>query len=188
MTIISHHFVSGNIANAIAPGDINAKGKKFLHSHSVTGFGEIFNRLSGSQKSSESVALPDVISQVIAAAEPSRKANAEIALNGDRATPSTKSKVSADPMIALEGNLMGKFVSEMMPKGKTSFYGSGLAGETWRGFAVDQMVGALAQSDPFKLSIKPYSPTGAIYGENLNKASDPNAKPAFTITPFAVKA
>ena len=185
MTIINSNIVSG-IATTTLPSKFNAKANKPLHAHAMKGFGDILKTISGLRKASKNEAMPDVIAQVLAAAEPGRKATAEIALNSVRVSPVTKS--SADPMIALEGNLMGKLVNEMLPKGKDSVYGKGLAGETWRGFAVDQMAGAMVQSDPLGLGIKPFASTNAVDEKIHYEASDPNANSAFNITPFAFKA
>ncbi len=99
-------------------------------------------------------ASPNLLEDVMAAADPTKSQNAQVAL--EDLNPQTGSTTKADgrgkAMLALEGTLMTKFVDEMLPKSDPSLYGSGLAGDTWRSFEVDQFGSALSKSDPLNLA------------------------------------
>lgn len=92
-----------------------------------------------------------------------------------------------DPMIKLEGALMTKYVDLMMPKASKSLYGDGVAGETWRSFAVDQFGSAIAQSDPLKLAserdVQALGNSEATPGMFAN--AGPVASAGQAITPFS---
>ena len=134
-------------------------------------------------------ASPNLLEDVMAAADPAKSQNAQVALEslnpdtGSTTKPDSKSKA----MLALEGTLMTKFVDEMLPKAQGSLYGSGLAGDTWRGFEVDQFGSALSKSDPLQLAepkttIKLAANAGVtnLFGDSYN--GQPAAHP---ITPFS---
>jgi hypothetical protein len=96
-------------------------------------------------------ASPKLLEDVMAAANPEKARSAQVALqNLSNAKPA-----ATNPMVALEGTLMTKFVDEMLPKSSHALYGEGLAGDTWRGFEVDQLGSALAKSDPLNFSPVP---------------------------------
>ena len=194
MKIMNENSVTdSNIHSASAKLKTKKLGK-IGGSSSLFNFGSLLQGVEKKVDIAGAKPLPDVISQVMAAADPARKKNAEISLN---ISPSSKAMPNAkkptDPMIALEGNLLGRFVDTMLPKGKASIYGEGLAGDTWRGFAVDQMASALARSDPLGLAIKPYAslePDSANSEavSNLYGGSNIERPTSVNITPFASKA
>ncbi len=99
-------------------------------------------------------ATPNLVEDVMAAADPKKTENAQVALldlhgkSGPTGKVDAKADAKANAMLALEGTLMTKFVDQMMPKSNHALYGSGTAGDTWRGFAVDQFGAVLAKSDP----------------------------------------
>jgi hypothetical protein len=96
----------------------------------------------------------DLIERVMAAADPEKQQFASAALDVSTGTldKALKPTSKRDPMIALEGAMMSKLVDQMMPKGDDSIYGNGLAGDTWRGFAVNQMSETVAAADPLRLA------------------------------------
>jgi hypothetical protein len=94
---------------------------------------------------------PTLLEDVMTAANPVRQRNAQVALMSLSETP----RAPANPMVALEGTLMTKFVDEMLPKSNHALYGEGLAGDTWRGFEVEQLGSALAKSDPLNFAPRP---------------------------------
>lgn len=103
-------------------------------------------------------------------------------LYGGGATPDTTATRKGQAMTKLEGVLMGNMVDAMMPKDENNVYGGGLAGETWRSFAVDQMGQTLAKSDLLNFNRKqPAASQGTAVSLFGNFAS-PNG---MTITPFA---
>jgi len=125
------------------------------HELAPLSFGALLNRAakrSGGMPGNG--AGPNLLENVMAAADPKKIENAQVALqslNSPQAGPSVAEERN-NPMVALEGTLMTKFVDEMLPKSKDGFYGSGLAGDTWRGFEVDQFGSALASSDPLNFT------------------------------------
>ena len=187
MTIINDNIF---VRSATTPVVHKGSGRTFRNvgqSPSNARFGGILTALSGHPRNAKAGNLPDIISQMMAAAQPSRKADAELALNsGSIATPHLAKKL-ADPMIALEGSLMGRFVDEMLPKGKDSIYGGGLAGDTWRGYAGEQMANTLAQSDPLNLSISPFASTTSGGELSLFGKANNDGNSSEKITPFAIK-
>jgi hypothetical protein len=134
-------------------------------------------------------ATPNLLEDVMAAADPKKAENAQVALadlnTGSAGMAKTDPKGAA--MVALEGALMTKFVDQMLPKSNHALYGSGTAGDTWRGFEVDQFGAALAKSDPLNLvpgqgGIKLAASTGVanLFGGGLDEQ-----QPAQPITPFS---
>lgn len=87
-----------------------------------------------------------------------------------------------DAMIQLEGALMTKMVDSMMPKSEDSVYGKGLAGDTWRGFAVEQMGKTLAKND--LLNFNRAAPSDG-QGTAVSLFGDFASPNGMTITPFA---
>jgi hypothetical protein len=110
---------------------------------------------------------PKLLEDVMVAANPVRQQKAHVALMSLSDTP----KSSASPMVALEGTLMTKFVDEMLPKSNHALYGGGLAGDTWRGFEVEQLGSALAKQDPLN-----FVPTPAT----IRLSANSNAQSLFT--------
>ncbi len=98
--------------------------------------------LVGHQSGSIGTALPE---------PDSGKAVQKLAQNSGMSVTS-KSKPHHRAMIALEGSLMTNILDAMLPKGKSSVYGQGTAGEVWRGFQVDQMANSMAQGDVLRLA------------------------------------
>ena len=130
-----------------------------------------------------------LLEDVMAAADPAKSQNAQVAL--ESLNPDTGSTSKPDSrstaMLALEGTLMTKFVDEMLPKSDKTLYGSGLAGDTWRGFEVDQFGSALSKSDPLhlaepKTTVKLAANAGVtnLFGDNYD--SEPAAR---SISPFS---
>lgn len=157
-----------------------------------THFSSLLQGATQKSAAAKSVPMADIVSQVMGAADPLKRANAELSLNDFSSVKvQHHNHNSGDPMMALEGHLMGRFVDAMLPKGKDSTYGAGLAGDTWRSFAVDQMASSLAKSDPLKLTVKPFA-SNEIDQANLDvpslygAASAEEASPAH-ITPFVSK-
>lgn len=189
MKITDNNILVKNTIATPFHGNAAQPSKKLKQTHSVLNFGKIFNRISEQATGGNGAAFPDVIAQVMAAAEPTRKAKAELVLNDLPGVPRAQGpNKPTDPMIAMEGTLMSQFVDEMLPKGKDSIYGNGLAGDTWRGFAVDQMASALARADPLDLAIKPFAQTAPLATrERLDLFGLASKDTAFspTITPFS---
>jgi hypothetical protein len=96
-------------------------------------------------------ASANLLEEVMAAADPAKVQRAQVALQD----LSNGKSSATNPMVALEGTLMTKFVDEMLPKSDHALYGGGLAGDTWRGFEVDQFGSALAKSDPLNFAKAP---------------------------------
>ena len=78
-------------------------------------------------------------------------------------------------------------LSEMLPKSNHALYGSGIAGDTWRGFEVDQFGAALAKSDPLNLApqqggVKLAASAGVanLFGNGFDEP-----QPGQSITPFS---
>lgn len=134
-------------------------------------------------------ATPNLIEDVMAAADPQKAENAQVALLESKGTSvaSATRDGKATAMLALEGTLMTKLVDEMLPKSNHALYGSGMAGDTWRGFQVDQFGAALAKSDPLHLApteggLKLAATAGVtnLFGSEI----DPS-QPGRSITPFS---
>jgi hypothetical protein len=134
-------------------------------------------------------ATPNLIEDVMAAADPQKAESAQTALldSKSQSVGSGKRDGKAAAMLALEGTLMTKLVDQMLPKSNHALYGSGTAGDTWRGFQVDQFGAALAKSDPLHLApteggVKLAASAGVanLFGSEF----DPQ-KPGRTITPFS---
>lgn len=86
-------------------------------------------------------------------------------------------------MLALEGTLTTKMADEMLPKDEHGLYGGGLAGDTWRGFEVENIGQTLAKSDLLHFNRTP--PAAMQPNNSLFAASGAPANPEFKITPFA---
>ena len=135
-------------------------------------------------------ATPNLLEDVMAAADPKKAENAQVALlnSGDARTRSPgQGDAKQTAMLALEGTLMTKFVDQMLPKSKHALYGSGTAGDTWRGFEVDQFGAALAKSDPLNFAppqggVKLAASVGAV---NLFGSGLDDRQPVQPITPFS---
>jgi hypothetical protein len=134
-------------------------------------------------------ATPNLIEDVMAAADPQKAENAQVALLDSKSptVPSGKRDAKAAAMVALEGTLMTKLVDQMLPKSNHALYGSGMAGDTWRGFQVDQFGAALAKSDPLHLvptesGVKLAASAGVA---NLFGSEFDAQEPGRSITPFS---
>ncbi|MBG1233171.1 hypothetical protein [Aestuariivirga litoralis] len=101
----------------------------------------------------------------------------------DHTVQAPQAKRKADAMVALEGALMTKMVDSMMPKDENSVYGNGIAGETWRSFAVDQMGKTMAKGDLLNFNRKEASATPSqavnLFGQGFGAPNE------MKITPFA---
>ena len=89
-------------------------------------------------------------------------------------------------MLGLEGTLMNKMVDSMMPQDTDkSIYGSGLAGDTWRSFAVEQMGQAVAKSDLLHFGSRASAASIPHQAFSLFSQLPPGQAPNWKITPFA---
>lgn len=134
-------------------------------------------------------APPNLVEDVMAAADPKKAENAQVALlnlNG-RSGAAGKTDAKASAMLALEGTLMTKFVDQMLPKSSSTLYGAGTAGDTWRGFAVDQFGAVLAKSDPLNFGPAPSGVKLAASASvtNLFGGGFDDQQPTQPITPFS---
>lgn len=135
-------------------------------------------------------ATPNLLEDVMAAADPKKADNAQVALlnSGSSQTQvAGQHDAKTSAMLALEGTLMTKFVDQMLPKSKHALYGSGTAGDAWRGFEVDQFGAALAKSDPLNFAppqsgVKLAASVGTV---NLFGSGLDDAQAAQPITPFS---
>ena len=134
-------------------------------------------------------ATPNLIEDVMAAADPQKAQTAQVALleSGGSSKAGSKADAKSTAMVALEGTLMTKFVDQMLPKSNHALYGSGIAGDTWRGFEVDQFGAALAKSDPLNLApqqggVKLAASAGVanLFGNGFDEP-----QPGQSITPFS---
>ena len=134
-------------------------------------------------------ATPNLVEDVMAAADPKKAENAQVALldSNGRSGSAIKPDAKTNAMLALEGTLMTKFVDQMLPKSKNALYGSGTAGDTWRGFEVDQFGAILAKSDPLNFGtghsgVKLAASAGVT---NLFGSGFDEQQPNLPITPFS---
>ncbi len=98
--------------------------------------------------------------------------------------PSSDAKTKA--MLGLEGTLMNKMVDSMMPQDSDkSIYGSGLAGDTWRSFAVEQMGQAVAKSDLLHFGSRTTTSSVPHQSFSLFSQLPLGQAPNWKITPFA---
>jgi hypothetical protein len=135
-------------------------------------------------------ATPNLLEDVMAAADPQKVENAQSALlssGGGTSVAAGQLDSKGKAMMALEGTLMTKFVDQMLPKSNHALYGSGIAGDTSRGFEVDQFGAALAKSDPLKFAptqsgIKLTASAGVtnLFGSGLD-----DRQPSQPISPFS---
>ena len=134
-------------------------------------------------------ATPNLIEDVMAAADPQKAQTAQVALLESDGTSRADGKADAKSkaMLALEGTLMTKFVDEMLPKSNNTLYGSGIAGDTWRGFEVDQFGAVLAKSDPLNMASSKggvkLAASAAVANLFGNGFDEP--QPGQSITPFS---
>jgi hypothetical protein len=84
-------------------------------------------------------------------------------------------------MTALEGTLLTKMADQMLPKDEHGLYGGGIAGNTWRGFEVENIGQTIAKADllHFNRSTQSTRPGG------LFSLGDVETNSALKITPFA---
>lgn len=129
----------------------------------------------------------DLIAQVMAAAEPSKRQMAEAKLmglgQGSVAVAEDQPKVEA--MKKLEGALLTAVVDQIMPKDSDTLYGEGTSGEVARQFQVDGLADAVAEAEPLGLAKQFY---GQEPGSQLESLSRDQQWPYFTrraITPYA---
>jgi hypothetical protein len=128
-----------------------------------------------------------MVEGVMAAADPQKLKTASANLNavpGANAHSRSAAATQA-PMISLESLMMSKLVDQMMPKDKDSIYGSGLAGDTWRGFAVNQMSDTISAADPLQLADPPVGTDLGVVANLFDVGSD-HFRAGKTIRPFAM--
>lgn len=149
-----------------------------------------FASLLGNAKRAGNGATPNLLEDVMAAADPKKADIAQVALlnsGSSQAKGAGQTDAKQTAMLALEGTLMTKFVDQMLPKSKHALYGSGTAGDAWRGFEVDQFGAALAKSDPLNFApsqsgVKLAASVGTV---NLFGSSIDDTRPAQPVTPFS---
>jgi len=138
-------------------------------------------------KASDKVNGEDLIAQVMAAADPSRRQLAETKLRGvgENSSAVAENIPKLQAMKKLEGALLTAVVDQIMPKDSQSLYGDGTAGEVARQFQVEGLAEAAAESEPLGLADQ-------FYGQKASAPIDPLSRdqqwPYFTrrsITPYA---
>jgi hypothetical protein len=150
-------------------------------------FATLVSKLRQTSVPSSSLRANDLVERVLAAADPQKlkAASANLSDLPNTNVNTQSASLKRDPMIALEGMMMSKLVDQMMPKANDSIYGSGLAGDTWRGFAVNEMSETIAASDPLQLSASAAGNDPTSFSNLYGVGSD-SLLSSKRIRPFAV--
>lgn len=161
-----------DVMRAAEPARADAAMRK-LAAGPVADTSATFSRAMASAQSPKQLSR-DIVADVMGAAEPGRLAAATTKLGGK---PSDVAGVSQQ----FQSVLLASALDGMMPHGENGLYGSGTAGQVWRGMANDQMAQALAARDVLGLD--------QTLSNRMGAAASPSAWPFRTsnhIRPFTI--